>query len=401
MTTLIALSSVTGVLATTGDIVNNGGVAQVQTSETTVVANVTTPFVGGTLSGEWISAIESTTTIIINDSSSGMINGQEFFRFGGKTGWWQTADGGIQTSVVDMWGNPSFSTVTVSDHNPVYTTQAFSVTETSEGVWEDDNGLYTYNQDRIEEFRVQDEFTNIVYDAGTVETSAVTSTILATFETVATQEYVTDQLASIGSGTDGVDGIDGIDGQDGDDFNGNSRLGALESFIDTATGVITANRFNAVSEDGSQTSSFYVDNSGLTHIGTDSFVFDEISHTISTTDNAYDITFDRRIDVFISGQNVGATLADHESRISSLEARVAELEAREVTVIEQITKVYKQDNGDRILVNYDAFTGNMIDVPRKLNFFEFSTPIYSADAVVWHWDAVSGKSVLLKRSDMK
>ena len=93
-------------------------------------------------------------------------------------------------------------------------------------------------------------------------------------------------------------------------------------------------------------------------------------------------------------------LVNHENRISALEAEVARLKQKEATIIEQITKVYKQDNGDRILVNYDAFTGNMIDVPRKLNFFEFSTPIYSADAVVWHWDADSGKSVLLKRSDI-
>ena len=93
-------------------------------------------------------------------------------------------------------------------------------------------------------------------------------------------------------------------------------------------------------------------------------------------------------------------LANHESRISALEAEVAALKAEKATVIEQITKVYKQENGDRILVNYDAFTGNMIDVPRKLNFFEFSTPIYSADAVVWHWDADLGKSILMKRSDI-
>ena len=476
----IALLSVTSAIAVNGDVVNNGGTAQVQTGETTVVANVTTPFVGGTLAGEWIAEIESTTTIRIFDSTSSMVDGQEFFRFGGKTGWWQTADGGIQTSIVDMWGNPAFPSVTVSDHNPVYTTQAFSVTETSEGVWEDDNGLYTYNQERIDEIRVQEEFTDIVYDAGTVETSEVTSTTLATFETVATQEWVNSNTSSGVVGQDGLDAsfVSGSLNDDNDlsftdntgatvsvnlgTYNGGvtyKTIGAgsspwgVELIVPTVTGTsgiynTTADMINntfvyqAKYVDGRQDSDINTNTSNISTLiasderlkdinsdGSWTFSEDKISalgldvedydtNTIRYGKTAqqwnaitgdlndgtgrYTFKIETQLEgITLLGVDTLAIVSDHEDRITELEARVAALESEKKTIIEQITKVYTQENGDRILVNYSAFTGKMIDVPRKLNFFEFSTPIYSADAVVWHWDADLNKSVLLKRSDIK
>ena len=199
-------------------------------------------------------------------------------------------------------------------------------------------------------------------------------------------------------------------------FNGDvtaSGKGSFSSLLISGDAIIAgeliADKLTVKSENGSHISSFYVDNDGVTHIGENSVQLRELDesefnngvmydHSISTS-TLGGIKFD--VEIEVGGHNVGATLTDHENRISSLEARVAQLEAEKKVIIEQITKVYKQENGDRILVNYSAFTGEMIDVPRKLNFFEFSTPIYSADAVVWHWDADLNKSVLLKRSDIK
>jgi len=160
-------------------------------------------------------------------------------------------------------------------------------------------------------------------------------------------------------GIQGIKGDQGIQGQDGDDFDGDARLTVIEN-----NNIVINNSI--------------VDNS--TRISGNTTSINNNNSAIVTINN---------------------TLTDHENRIAELEAELASLKAKQPTEPVNVTKLFTQENGEIVQAIYSKDTGSLVDVPRLLNFIEFSTPIYPDNAMVWKWDEELGKSILMKRTDFE